>query len=242
MKKNEILIHLHMPKTGGTTLKRIINKNIPPGGLNYDIYAESEQRKIKLRNLSSKRVYSIQGHFPFGVHQYFQEPSIYITMLREPIERIISEYYYIRSMPSHNQYHQVKNLNLGEYQQQLGKINLQTRLISGQGTPVIIAHLEEAKKNIEKHFSVVGITEMYNESIFLMKKTLGWKRIHYKKLNVTKEKPAIDNLPEKTIDLIKENNQIDIELYQFAKKLLIKKINNLDSLSKKELNTFLKRN
>ncbi|WP_332694852.1 sulfotransferase family 2 domain-containing protein [Halalkalibacter lacteus] len=242
MSENEILIHLHMPKTAGTTLKHIIKKNIPPS-VNFDIYEDLQQRKKKLIALSKKHVTCIQGHFPFGVHQYFTNPCTYITMLREPTDRIISQYYFIRSRPKHTQYQKVSRMSLEEYQLQPENINQQTRFISGQvESPITLLDLEQAKENIEKYFSFVGITEMFNESLFLLQKRFSWNNITYTKQNVTKNRPPIDQLPVNILHLIKENNEFDLELYHYAKQLLIEQINNLDSVSKEGFHVFLEKN
>lgn len=224
MPENEILIHLHMPKTGGTTLKNIIKRNIHPS-LNYDVYENHQQREKKLKDLSQKRLSCIQGHFPFGIHQYFTNPCTYITLLREPTQRIISEYYFIRSLPRHDQHQKVIKMSLQEYQQQSQNMNLQTRLLSGEiENSLTTNHLEQAKANIEEYFSVVGITEMFNESIFLMRKRFGWKNINYKKQNVTRKRPSFEKMSVKTINSIKENNHLDMNLYFFAKQLLVKNL------------------
>ncbi len=125
MKNKEPLIHLHMPKTAGTTLKYIIGKNIDHSS-NFHVYKADPERDAMLKKLSQKNVACIQGHFPFGVHHYFPTPSTYITMLREPAEQIISEYYFIRSIHTHVQHEKVINMSLDEYHKQNEHMNLQT--------------------------------------------------------------------------------------------------------------------
>ncbi len=213
-----------MPKTAGTTLKSIIGRNID-SSVNYHVYEPDQKREITLKQLSQKKVSCIQGHFPFGIHNYFNSPFTYITMLREPTQRIISEYYFIRSIPWHEQHEEVIKMSLDDYQKQTSKMNLQTRLISGSlDHPLTNIHLEQAKNNIEKYFSIVGITEMFNESLYLMKKRFGWNRTSYRKLNITKNKPQIEKLSPKTIAVINNNNHLDRELYHFAKQRLIKQL------------------
>lgn len=213
-----------MPKTGGTTLKNIIKRNVNPQE-SFDIYENLQQREAKLIDLSNKNVSCIQGHLLFGVHHYFKQPSTYITMLREPVERILSEYYFIRNRPSHVLYHKVINMTLNEYQHELENMNLQTRYICGKSSgPITENNLIEAKENILNHFAIVGITEMFNDSIFLMKKKFGWKNISYKKENITKNRLLKTELSPKLIESIKKNNKLDFELYHFAKSLLIKQL------------------
>ncbi len=233
MKNKEILIHLHMPKTAGTTLKYIIGKNINRN-CNFHVYKDAPERDAILKELSKKNVACIQGHFPFGVHHYFSTPSTYITMLREPVERIISEYYFIRSIPTHDQHEKVSNMSLEEYHKQNDHMNLQTRLLSGYlGSPLTNPHLEQAKKNIETYFSVVGITEMFNESLYLMKKRFGWQNTFFRKQNMTKNKPQVEHLSPRIIASIKENNQLDMELYRLSKQKLMKQLNNFRSTQRR---------
>lgn len=238
MRNKDILIHLHMPKSGGTTLKNIIKNNYPPKAY-FDVYQDEKQREHTLEALCKEDVLCIQGHFPFGVHKYFSTPSTYITLLRNPIQRVISEYFFIKNNPRHNLYQLVNNTSLEDYQQQEQNKNLQTRLLSGQiGCPLTDLDLEQAKVNMQAYFSVVGITEMFNESLYLMKEKFNWKNIQYTKQNITKKKPTIEQLPASTIQSIKTNNHFDIKLYQFAKQLLIQDIHHLPSKSKKELYSF----
>jgi hypothetical protein len=130
-------------------------------------------------------------------------------------------------------------MSLEEYEIQPHCMNLQTRLLSGQiGHPITNLDLEKAKHHIEKSFSVVGLTEMFNESVYIMKRSFNWHNIQYKKQNVTKKKPETKNLSPQTIQSIKENNYYDILLYRFAKDRLILQINHLPPKAKKELIAF----
>ncbi|WP_026674169.1 sulfotransferase family 2 domain-containing protein [Alkalihalobacterium bogoriense] len=217
---NDIIIHLHMPKTGGTTLKNIIKKNVP-SHLNFDIYEDHHERAEKLKAIANQPTACIQGHFPYGVHEFFTTPCVYITMLREPAERIISEYYFICTNKKHRLHHQVKNMTLEQYQSQPNHMNIQTRFLSGQlGSPLTEKDLQQARKNITSHFSVVGLTEQFNESLFLMKQRFGWAQTQYTKLNKTKKKTPIHKIRKKTIDMIYANNSLDQQLYSFAKQRL----------------------
>ncbi|MFC0470043.1 sulfotransferase family 2 domain-containing protein [Halalkalibacter kiskunsagensis] len=237
MQINKILIHLHTPKTGGTTLRKIITKNYKNSS--HNVYLDEPKRKRKLKYLNQKNVSCIQGHFPFGIHKYLSKPCDYITMLRDPIDRVISEYYFIRRGTRHRLHQQVMKMSLDQYLRRSESINLQTRYLSGATGPVTRKDLEIAKKHIQNHFAVVGITEMFNESLFLMKKKLGWRDISYEKQNVTKTRPSLNQISDSTLIELEKHNKLDIELYNFAKKILEQKLISLDQNSKQELNAFL---
>ncbi|MEN9405891.1 MAG: hypothetical protein RLZ12_175 [Bacillota bacterium] len=160
-----------------------------------------------------------------------------ITMLREPIQRIISTFFYCHYKTSKGELFkkilEQQGWNGGNIKcflnSSLGKsyANLQVKCLAN-GTE----DLELAKKILEHHFDVFGITERFYESLLLMKKVLGWELniAEYKDFekNVNPNRPLLKEVPQATIDQIKEYNQLDIELYDFALKLFEKRIANAD--------------
>lgn len=79
---------------------------------------------------------------------------------------------------------------------------------------------------------------MFDESVFLMKEKLGWGNVNYKKLNVTKNRPKIKEIPNDVIEKVMEKNQMDLELYQYVKNSLKNEINALGHESTKALKAF----
>jgi hypothetical protein len=238
---NNFLIFIHIPKSGGTTLRSIVDRQFSQGEVVL-CYAEGEQYEQFLKQLPSMtsrnpKIKCIYGHLYFGMHNYVEKPSTYITMLRNPIEQVISNYYHIK-MWSHPLHHEANQMSLDEFCEKYKKYNFQTRLLSGIND---FPNLNIAKQNLKKYFSIVGVTEMFCESAFLMKKELNWSNISYQKLNINRHRPIKENLPQNVVNLIEMKSQLDIELYAYAKQLLEERINSLDSESKKQLEIF-KRN
>jgi hypothetical protein len=227
---------MHIPKTGGLTLRRILDLQ----------YSKQERYRFPKKNpnqiyeLTKDKLNSINclyGHFKFGIHPPLTKPFTYITLLRDPIERVISTYYFILQNPKNRMYNTVKKMTFEEFvaSNHTPISNHQTRFVSGKNIP----DLELAKKNLEKHFALVGITEMYAESIFMMSKQLGWQNVQYTKQNVTKHRLKQNDFSQETIQLIRNKNGLDLKLYAFAKTLLQKQINSLDSASKVQLKKFI---
>lgn len=176
------------------------------------------------------------GHIGFGIHRYLEDSNCkYITFLRNSIDRVISHYYFVLRTPVHYLYNKVyKKLSLTEYVSSRlthELYNGQTRLLCCNNAQDLtflekerldITDLEIAKQNLENIFSIVGIVEEFDTSLILLKKQIGLKNIYYKK-NVTnkKVKEYIDN---DVLAIIKENNKLDLVLYQFAKELFCKTI------------------
>lgn len=79
--------------------------------------------------------------------------------------------------------------------------------------------LQIAKQRISK-FSFFGIVENFEESLFLLYYTFGWKPIRsIWNLMVAPHKTTVHGIDEKTMKIIKECTKIDQELYEYVKEL-----------------------
>ena len=96
------LIFVHIAKTAGTTLKRILEKIYRRDSI-VTVTRDLESKDInnilvddfkRLSPQEKRKIRFIRGHLPFGLHQYINNPYDYITMLRHPVERAVSWYYF----------------------------------------------------------------------------------------------------------------------------------------------------
>lgn len=216
-----ILIYTHIPKTGGNTFAAVL----------YNQYHyEKEVCSVYLREHLPKdvdfdKIKLIIGHHQFGLHKEVPRPCKYITMLRDPVDRVVSNYFF--NLKFHGK--QPKESPFVEFIKRYP--NRQTRWVAGEDRE----DLQLAKDNIEKHFIAVGITEMFNESMYMMKQKLGWGDITYKQYNVNPKRPKTDTVSDALIDLIKKHNALDIELYHWAKRRFEDEMRRLDHRSQKRL-------
>lgn len=222
---NDLLIFMHVPKTGGTTLRLIIEKQYNFSEI-YRNYTYAGVRKGQ----KSEKTRFIEGHDYFGIHHDFKKRPVYITMLRNPVDRIISEYYYILRAPGHDRYifNKIKNNNMSledyvvcdDEKFHFRTRNMQTCFAAGGKMS-----LEKAKENLTNYFRVVGITEMFDQSLHLMQKEFDWKDTGYKKRLVQHNRPKKETISHHIIEEIKRNNELDTELYEWAKTALQQKLN-----------------
>jgi hypothetical protein len=254
-RKHNTIIFMHIPKAAGSTLNRmIIYKQYPEYSI-FELefpYMESLNKLKKKSDIEINKIKLIQGHMGFGIHEYLPQSSTYITIIRNPIERVISYYYYILNRPfPHPFCDEVTNKKINLEKMSLKEFicsglardmeNGQTRRLAGakgiiypgQCTPEIF---ERAKENIQKHFYLVGLVEKFDETLILLKKNLGWRNCYYVKINVNNLRKNSQFIDKKTIELIKEYNYFDIELYDFVSEKF-KELSE-DKINHKELNLF----
>jgi hypothetical protein len=229
----EALIFLHIPKTAGTTLNRIIEWQYSPFEIftmdPYRIRATPERLK-RFPEGRRRRLRVVRGHMFYGIHECLPQGATYFTMLRDPVARVLSAYYFILRRPLNPFHRKVKKERLGIedclrlFSQ---RNNLQCRLIAGVKDTAIADErlLDKAKENLTKSFSVIGISERFEESLMLMATTFNWEIPFYKNWKVSKTRPQIG---PGTVEMIRDHNRLDVDLYEFGKRLFE------ESLQKKE--------
>src|SRR5919108_6323105 len=111
----EALIFLHIPKTAGTTLNRIIEWQYSPFAIYtmdpYRIRATAERFK-RLPETRRRRLRVVRGHMLYGIHEFLPQGATYITMLRDPVARVLSSYYFILRRPLHPLHRKMKKERL----------------------------------------------------------------------------------------------------------------------------------
>jgi len=228
----EAVIFLHVPKTAGTTLNRLIEWEYPLFEM-YSVdpvffrWSASHLWQLPARRLKRTRMF--KGHMLFGLHEILPQPATYITVLREPIDRVISAFYFMRSYMLHPAYWQFRreNWTLEDFVRRSRRENVQSKILAGAeyNSPCTEEILEQAKENLFRYFSVVGLSEHFEESLALMKLRFGWKLERYSSFNVTRARPKKRDLPQPTLDLIAEKNAFDLALYEYAAKLFEDAVN-----------------
>lgn len=224
------LIFIHVPKTAGTTCHNILRREYrfcQHYQIDGGAVRESLEAFMRLSDKERRAIRILRGHHHFGMHEYLYGDTTYITMLRNPVDRMISFYFYIKRLPSHYLYDRVAggNMSLHDFVGSgiTGELdNEQVRLLSGHDSDLPYGciskdHLITAKSNVENYFSAVGLQERFDETLLLWRKTLHWLLPpYYQPQNVTHKRQKVAETPKAVIDTIREVNQFDIQLYEWA--------------------------
>lgn len=236
---HETLIFQHIPKTAGTTLSFILVQNFEEDeiyhirnlqqmrGPSFSRYFGSVEDFANLDSDERNRFRCIIGHAPFGLHRYLNHPVKYVTFLRDPVKRVISQYHQHQRMVKANELDDGQ-LTFEQFLELKPAVlnNHQTRFVSGVEFDSLSPEecYQKARANIDEYFSLVGIVERFDESLLLMSKQLRLPRTAYIKRNTTARKDLLSNIDPAMIDMIRQANHFDALLYQHAVAMLDEKI------------------
>lgn len=222
----EPLIFLHVPKSAGTTMRAIIERQYAPANV-YTIYqgASGHHTMSDLDALTEeqKREISIYaGHFSFGLHERIGCAPNYYAMLRDPVDRVIS--YYHHAISHHPQFSMNKMSLMKFFERKNLQIdNHQTRIVSGIRAPFKECSYDMlwiAIEHVDASFCAVGLTERFDESLLLLCQAMGWTPPRYTSKNVAANRPARDYFSQAEIDMVRSNNRLDEMLYAYAQRRL----------------------
>jgi hypothetical protein len=229
-RKASAMVFIHIPKAGGTILRSIIERQYPPDAMcvsnppDFDVQGIADS----LSKASRERIQCFFGHMRFGLHEHLVQPVTYVTMLRSPLDRVLSYYYYVWRERDHPLHEIVRSqrLTLSDclYQGLSAELNDgQVRLLCGfVDAPTVpfgatsAAMLAAAKANLRSHFSGIGIAEEFDASLLLFGRLFGWSDLFYRKLNVTKGRPKANEIGRATRAAIEKHNGLDLELHEYA--------------------------
>lgn len=227
-----LFIFVHIPKTGGTTLWHIINNQYEAS----EFWSYNHQPDLHQMIENVNKMKCLIGHFPFGIHVYVKRPCTYITMLRNPVDRVISLYNYFRARTSPAL---VENMSFEDFLESplyhYDISNTQTLYLAGGKSP----DLQKAKENLRNHIAVPGIMEMFNESLFFIKNECGWDIKDYQLVNRGVNLSGEPPLSADVLEIARRKNELDFELHEFARHLLETKIQQLDANQKVAFNQFI---
>ncbi len=271
LKNDDVAYYLHIPKTAGTSLNAVLESYFD---LDTIFQGKSWQSLILHKPKNFSKIHFFSGHFGYGLHRILKKKPVFFTMLRDPIQRTISDYYHIRRDPTFwhdNRIYSTKSITNLLDDPQKGKMffDIQTRYIGLDPNVISITKpwdiksinqfrirevlaatakkisneklLSNAKKHLSE-FEFFGLAEKFEESMFLLFYTFGWKPItSVWTLNVSQNRKDIADLQlntnsrssvlindnPKLIEKIQSCNKLDIELYGYAKQLFEQRYNQM---------------
>lgn len=194
----------------------------------------------KFANRSKRRrVYS--GHFFFRSKLQIKRPYTYINQVREPLERVLSHYFYMRNSKDRPRARIAEMVASGEFNETLRNCfekqhrgcesNVMTHFFCGiedfcsTGSEKAI---QRAKYNMLHYYAAIGLTENLDLYLKILKKRLPkYFRIsirHLRKEKSSKRKGSLESVSEDVKAMIKQGNFADYQIYEYAKYIFKKQL------------------
>ena len=207
---NKKMFFVHIPKCGGTSFYEVLATRFGSGFSTFDSLKKYKNREVRFSD-----VQCLAGHFWFGVHQTLEvdiNDCLYITIVRNPIDRVKSFYQHVLYYKPHY-LHQYAKDGIRAFVEQLHQLkideidNLQCKMISG-GSCLAFDAIDSLKKNFYWYSSL--------EKLELnLKKLLGFDAA-LPKLNESSLRVDIE---DECKELILSLNLEDMYLYEYVNKV-----------------------
>lgn len=244
----EVLLYNRIFKTGSTSISNYINGVINNTDITLKVGSTEDWYKQgnpwpypdhieKYANKTERLVYT--AHFFFRKNLKIKRPFTYINILRKPVDRVVSHYFYMRNTKLRPK-HRIKELKQSglwsetledcvKNQHRGCEDNVMTRFMCGIqkfcNTGSAKA-LNRAKRNLVKYYAAVGILEEVDVFLKMLNKRLpsffvkSHKTLRIAKKNTSKRESRVSL---DVLKLIHDRNYADIELYKFAKNVFKKR-------------------
>lgn len=221
------LLISHIPKTAGTSLAALVRRfNLDAEWVYENQLLLGSPNLDYLLNFQKTRPPSVvMGHFSFGAHRFLGLKPQYATVLRTPLDRVISFFRFQKSLNKSpfSRYFE-KGISLEEFVTSgitETTNNHMCRMIAGipPESGMVIGDqwlLDLAIHNLKTHYKFVGILENLNPFLNKLGEYLNWSNFKLPIENKT-DGPII-RLDLSTIEVIHAMNSLDNRLYDYVKK------------------------
>jgi len=253
--KNPLFV-IHIPKTGGLSLRRIFAELLPDPSRVYKLglYAPGKVHLIEdfMAQDQSDSTYPVYiGHFSFGAHNKIKPEPFLVTCLRDPVLRVLS-YYEYTCKTDHiehdihqfiSTYPECKN-GMTRRLSGLGILNNQgydfvaNASLQGPEEEVTQEHLDLAIEHLRSRINFIMLQESMSESLVMLRHRMGSPplfslRNHYRNHSV--RKILTTDYSEEVINAIRAQNQLDLALYKEGISIFSAQLNQLSLEQQNEI-------
>lgn len=211
------LLFVHIPKSAGISLyKAFLSVYKQENALRFaDITTENKNLYLTMNHEEVRRYPFITGHLtlPFFLSKQIEDYHV-ITVVRDPVDRELSAYFYIKSWKDHPLHDTVKKMDLYDYCEMLEKQtykNLQCWFLSEK------CFFEPAKEVLDQKVFMAAPLDKLDLFTSALRQKLNLPPFHVTRSNETSFKMGAHELHPDIINRIREASSEDVKLYNYIK-------------------------
>jgi hypothetical protein len=219
----------HIYKAGGSSVENAFLQWLDPADVTPVL---TETATSALQNHADKRL--ITGHFHLLPGQWLDHDRYALTMLRHPVDRIISHYYFAKADVGPRggdvDVELTRQFSFEEYVHSDApevRIHLDNHQVT-HFFPLVwdgltdlspSERLELAKQGL-RHYDLVGVFEEFEDFLTILAIDAGWRPLErIPRVNVTRKRPRLADVDGSVVKHLEDLNQLDIALYEYARRL-----------------------
>ena len=225
LRKGDQIFFLHIPKTAGTSVNDILRLQVNPGE-----FFSFPDKNILTPDMSIiiQKAKIVRGHRMYDLQQFFTRRPHVMTMLRNPYDRVISNYAHLKRTDQSGLLSIIRQVDpdrgdepvtLEEYISAPSSQNRMIRYLVGFNRKLNLLPDDErltlAKIHLEG-LAFFGLKERFDDSMQLLAYTFCWRE--FKKYDTLNTAPS-DSKPPLSPEVraaLEAGNALDMQLYQYA--------------------------
>ena len=214
------LVFTHIPKTAGTTLNGVLEAAFPENCL---FHLQRLERETLSERLADPNLHVCGGHLKYlQLSAAFADTTrrpLYITILRDPVERILSAYCYARESVEDRRWHDLASRHdinafiavMAENHRQF-LISKQCRFV---GT-VARADADQAMDSLKRNYAVVGLQDDLESFLRRLETRLQFSLPRCEPRNRSANRVTRDALDKKSLRILDRTTREDRRLYELV--------------------------
>lgn len=216
------LLFLHLPKTAGTALRNLFVRQLGEANVSRALNMRLDEALVRYADLDA-----ICGHLYPEQAQRLPSNRIAITVLRDPIDRFLSYFYFLKFDAQSNTIDQrIRYMEVDQFVDEMkngsvDELNLQTSLLYPLGTESLAMlswpeRVASARRALDR-IDYVGIHGEIDDFVCMISARMGWPgESALDRVNVTSRRMTTDQLAPATRKKLEDLLQHDVLVYEHA--------------------------